>query len=211
MSKSKDLAEQVLAVAEAIREGEMNPLEFRLTQAYQDLRVMAAEIDSRIDIDEMLNEILGIKVSKVQELARILASPELYVERIKGMNSRQLAQLLVYKQPVTFSHLQKGTLDDAFTRIGNLLEAMTRESKQDEVPRMSGIPDGYAIETEDTVFLEDLRRFLESIPEEKKTDFGQLIEDEDFDMFLKRFLYLVVLISRGELGFDKETRQVWRI
>ena len=211
MSKSKDLAEQVLAVAEAIREGEMNPLEFRLTQAYQDLRVMAAEIDSRIDIDEMLNEILGIKVSKVQELARILASPELYVERIKGMNSRQLAQLLVYKQPVTFSHLQKGTLDDAFTRIGNLLEAMTRESKQDEVPRISGIPDGYAIETEDTVFLEDLRRFLESIPQGKKMDFGQLIEDQDFDMFLKRFLYLVVLISRGELGFDKETGQVWRI
>jgi hypothetical protein len=211
MSTSKDLAEQVLAVAEAIREGEMDPLEFRLTQAYQDLRGMAAEIDSRIDIDEMLNEILGIKVSKVQELARILASPELYVERIRKMTGRQLAQLLAYKQPITFSQLRKGTLDEAFTRIGNLLEAMTRERQQDEVPNMSGIPDGYAIETEDTVFLEDLMRFLESIPKEKKTDFSEIIEDEDFDVFLKRFLYLVVLISRGELGFDKETRQVWRI
>lgn len=210
MSSAKHLAERVLEMADAIREGKMDPLEFRLTDAYQNLRDLAAEIDSRLDIDEMLNEILGLKVNRIENLARILASPELYVERIKGVPVRQLAGMMSYRQPVTFSHLEKEPLDESFTRIGKLFEAMTREPEEESIPKMSGIPNTYAIETEDAVFFEDLRRFLKSIPTKKKIAFNELIESEDFDIFLKRFLYAVVLISKGDLQYEQDSRLVWK-
>ncbi|TFF84777.1 hypothetical protein EU524_00230, partial [Candidatus Thorarchaeota archaeon] len=148
MPTAQHLAERVLEVAEAIREGSLDPLEFRLTDAYQDLRDMAAGIDSRLDIDEMLNEILRLKVNRVEELARILASPEIYVKRIKGVPVRRLAKMMQLKQPVTFSHLEKEDLDESFTRIGKLLEAMAREPEEESIPKMSAIPNGYSIETE---------------------------------------------------------------
>jgi hypothetical protein len=210
MPTAQHLAERVLEVAEAIREGSLDPLEFRLTDAYQDLRDMAAGIDSRLDIDEMLNEILRLKVNRVEELARILASPEIYVERIKGVPVRRLAKMMQLKQPVTFSHLEKEDLDESFTRIGKLLEAMAREPEEESIPKMSAIPNGYSIETEDAVFLEDLLRFLDSIPSGKRVPLNELVESQDFDVFLKRFLYAVVLISKGDLQYDQETRVVWK-
>ena len=208
MAETTNLANKVLEVAEQIREGNLDPLEFRLTESYQKLRKMAAEVDSKLDIDEMLNEILGLKVSKVQELARILASPELYVERVKTLPPRRLAALLATHQPVVFNQLDRTSLDESFTRIGNLLEAMTRAEPEEKIPQMSGVPNGYEIETEDSIFLEDLMEFLKSVPEDRQVLFDDLMETDDFDLFLKRFLYVVVLISRGLVHFDPETRLI---
>ena len=93
MSENESLAESVFNMVQAVRTGEIDPLELRLTQAYKDLQELAAKIDSRIDIDEMLNEILSAKVNRVQELARILAAPEIYVNRLKGLSMRNLAKM----------------------------------------------------------------------------------------------------------------------
>jgi hypothetical protein len=34
--------------------------------------------------------------------------------------------------------------------------------------------------------------------------------DDEFELFLKHFLYVVILVSRGQLHYDPETREVWR-
>ncbi len=208
MTGATDLAERVLEVAEQIRAGEIDPLEFRLTESYQNLRDMAAEVGSRLDIDEMLNEILGLKVNRVQELARILASPELYVERIRELPPRRLASMLAIHQPVVFRHLERTSLDESLTRVGNLLEAMARAETEEQIPQMSGVPNGYTIETEDSIFLDDLMEFLRSVPERESIPLEELIDTDDFDLFLKRFLFVIVLVSRGLLEYDPETELV---
>jgi hypothetical protein len=210
MSKNESLAESVFTMVRAVRAGEIDPLELRLTQAYKDLQNLAARIDNRIDIDEMLNEILGSKVDRVQELARILASPEVYVNRLKEISMRDLAKLVTPRQPVVIGHLEQDSLDEALNRIVTLIDAMSRDPAEDPIPNITSLPNGFALDTEDSVFFEDLERFLATIPEDKKTGFDDLVMDEEFDVFLRHFLYVVILVSKGLLHYDPVTREVWK-
>ncbi|MHA2351561.1 MAG: hypothetical protein ACXABX_00400 [Candidatus Thorarchaeota archaeon] len=210
MSENVNLAETVFNMVQAVRAGEIDPLELRLTQAYKDLQELTAKIDSRIDIDEMLNEILSTKVNRVQELARILAAPEIYVSRLKELSMRNLAKLATLKQPVVIRHLEQDSLGGALNRVVALIDAMSKEPPEDPVPKITSLPNGFALDTEDAVFLEDLERFLATIPEEKKTKFEELVMDDEFEMFLKHFLYVVILVSRGQLHYNPDTRDVWK-
>lgn len=210
MSENESLALSVFNMVQAVRAGEIDPLELRLTQAYKDLQELAAKIDSRIDIDEMLNEILSTKVNRVQELARILAAPEIYVSRLKELSMRDLAKLVTMKQPVVIGHLEQDSLGGALNRVVALIDAMSREPPEDAIPKITALPKGFALDTEDAVFLEDLEKFLTTIPNGDKTKFEDLVMDEDFEVFLKHFLYVVILVSRGQLHYNPETREVWR-
>ncbi|MHA2395368.1 MAG: hypothetical protein ACXAC0_01565 [Candidatus Thorarchaeota archaeon] len=210
MSENVNLAETVFNMVQAVRAGEIDPLELRLTQAYKDLQELTAKIDSRIDIDEMLNEILSTKVNRVQELARILAAPEIYVSRLKELSMRNLAKLATLKQPVVIRHLEQDSLGGALNRVVALIDAMSKEPPEDPVPKITSLPNGFALDTEDAVFLEDLERFLATIPEEKKTKFEELVMDGEFELFLKHFLYVVILVSRGQLHYNPDTRDVWK-
>jgi hypothetical protein len=210
VSENVNLAETVFNMVQAVRAGEIDPLELRLTQAYKDLQELTAKIDSRIDIDEMLNEILSTKVNRVQELARILAAPEIYVSRLKELSMRNLAKLATLKQPVVIRHLEQDSLGGALNRVVALIDAMSKEPPEDPVPKITSLPNGFALDTEDAVFLEDLERFLATIPEEKKTKFEELVMDDEFEMFLKHFLYVVILVSRGQLHYNPDTRDVWK-
>ncbi|MHA2027595.1 MAG: hypothetical protein ACW98U_17005 [Candidatus Thorarchaeota archaeon] len=209
MSESEGLAEQVFKMVQAVRSGEIDPLEIRLTNAYKDLQELAAKIDSRIDIDEMLNEVLSTKVARVQELARVLAAPEIYVNRLKGKSTRELAKLLTPCQPLTINQLEHKALGQSLERIVHLIDALSREPTEDPVPKVSELPNGYALDTEDSVFLEDLERFLQKFGN-GRVIFDEIVESDEFDVFLKQFLYVVILVSRGQLNYDPETREVWR-
>jgi hypothetical protein len=197
-------------LVDSVENGRLNPLEVPLTEAYQDLRQLSAEVDSRLAIDEMLNEILGSKILKVQELARILAAPELYVSRLKDITPRELGRLVVYKQPVKMTHLGHDGLTSALNRVIQHLEALSKEYPPDNVPEMTGVPDDYKFSSEDSVFLVDLDKYTKKIPRRRKIPIDKLLDCDDFDLFLKRFLYVVVLISRGELEYFQETREVIR-
>ena len=210
VSENESLAKSVFSMVQAVRAGEIDPLELRLTQAYKDLQELAAKIDSRIDIDEMLNEILSTKVNRVQELARILAAPEIYVSRLKELSMRDLAKLVTMKQPVVIGHLQQDSLGDALNRVVALIDAMSREPTEDLIPKITSLPDGFTLDTEDAVFLEDLERFFATIQNGDKTKFEDLVMNDEFDLFLKHFLYVVILVSRGQLRYNPETREVWR-
>lgn len=210
VTNSEKLLTKVQELVDSVEEGSLNPLEVRLSEAYQDLRQLSAEVDSRLDIDEMLNEILGSKILKVQELARILAAPELYVSKLKEITPRKLGQLIVYKQPVKMTHLDHDGLTSALDRIVQHLEALSREYPPENVPEMTGVPDDYRFASEDSVFLADLEKYARKIPRNRKISIDMLLDCDDFDLFLKQFLYVVVLISRGELEYYQETREVMR-
>jgi len=210
MSENESLAKSVFNMVQAVRSGEIDPLEIRLTQAYRDLQDLAAKIDDKIDIDEMLNEILSTKVDRVHELARILAAPEIYVNRLKELSMRDLAKLATSRQPVVIGHLEHDSLGNALNRVVTLIDAMSREPIEDPIPKTTALPNGFALETEDSVFLEDLERFLTTIKENKRTKFDDLVMNEEFDLFLMHFLYVVILVSKGRLHYDPDTRDVWR-
>lgn len=210
VTNSEKLLTKVQELIDSVEDGSLNPLEVRLSEAYQDLRQLSAEVDSRLDIDEMLNEILGSKILKVQELARILAAPELYVSKLKEITPRKLGQLIVYKQPVKMTHLGHDGLTNALDRIVQHLEALSREYPPDNVPEMTGIPNDYKFSSEDSVFLADLEKYAKKIPRKRRLSIDKLLECDDFDLFLKQFLYVVVLISKGELEYYQETREIKR-
>ncbi|MBN2230472.1 MAG: hypothetical protein JW779_12870 [Candidatus Thorarchaeota archaeon] len=210
MGENDSLTMRVYQIVQAARSGEIDPLEIRLSEPYRELQELAAKLDSRLDIDEMLNEILGTKVNRVQELARVLASPEVYVARLKGKSTKDLAKLLTQKQPVVIGHIEHNSLGSSLQRVVQLIDAMSKESIEDPIPEMSGLPNGFTLDTEDSVFIEDLDRFLESIPLKMKVIFDELINNDDFDEFLRRFLYVIILVSRGRLVYNPATRQLWR-
>ncbi len=210
MGENQTLAEKVYELVKEARAGDIDPLEIRLTDSYKELQELAAKVDSRLDIDEMLNEVLGVKVNRVQELARVLASPEVYVSRLRGISSKKLAKLLVQKQPVVVSHLEHDSLEDSLERVEQLIEALSKEPPEDTIPKMTKLPAGFALDTEDSVFMADLDRFLENIPQDRKAIFDKIVDDSDFDNFLKHFLYVIILVSRGRLRYNPVTREIWR-
>jgi hypothetical protein len=210
LNEKNTLAERVYEIVQTARSGEIDPLELRLSDSYRELKELVAKIDSRLDIDEMLNEVLGVKVNRVQELARVLASPEVYIARLKEKSTRDLAKLLTQRQPVVISHLERVSLNGSLERIIQLIDAMSREPPVDQVPKMTGLPNGYAFETEDAVFIEDLERFLAAIPLDEKVIFDTFINTDDLDLFLKHFLYVIILVSSGRLLYNPTTHQLWR-
>ena len=210
MSKNESLAERVYQIVQAARSGDVDPLEIRLTDSYRELQELAEKLDSRLDIDEMLNEVLGVKVNRVQELARVLASPEIYIARLKGKSTKNLAKLLVQKQPVVIGHLEHSALGSSLERVVQLIEALSKEPPEDKIPEMTPIPNGFALDTADSIFMEDLENFLNSIPLEGKVIFDNIVESDKFDLFLKHFLYVIILVSRGRLLYNPVTREIWR-
>ncbi len=210
MSDDESLAKGVFDMVQAVRRGEIDPLELRLTQAYRDLQLLSERIDKRIDIDEMLNEILGAKVDRVQELARILAAPEVYVSKLKEVPVRHLSKMMTPKQPLLIGHLEHESLANALNRVVALIDAMLREPPDDPVPQITTLPNGFALETEDSVFLDDLERFLTTIPGDRKLKFNDLVMHDEFETFLKHFLYVVILVSKGRLEYNPETCEVWK-
>ena len=210
MTENQSLAEKVYEILQAARSGDIDPLELRLTEPYRELQELAEKLDSRLDIDEMLNEVLSAKVNRVQELARVLASPEVYVARLKGKSTKQLARLLVQKQPITIGHLEHASLGGSLARVVQLIEALSKEPPEDKIPEMTPLPNGFALDTEDSVFMEDLDRFIKTVPLDGKVIFDDIVENDEFDVFLKRFLYVIILVSRGRLLYNPVTREIWR-
>ena len=210
MTENQSLAEKVYEIVQAARSGEIDPLEIRLSESYRELQELAEKLDSRVDIDEMLNEVLSAKVNRVQELARVLASPEIYVARLKGKSTKNLASLFVQKQPVVVGHLEHSSLGESLARVVQLIEALSKEPLEDIIPQMTPLPNGFALDTEDSVFIEDLDKFLNTIPMEGKVIFDNIVEDDEFDTFLKHFLYIIILVSRGRLLYNPVTREIWR-
>ncbi|MFX1262335.1 MAG: hypothetical protein ACFFAZ_09625 [Promethearchaeota archaeon] len=210
MSEIKTFTENILRIAESVRSGRVDPLEIRLTPEYRKLQKLTAKVGIRLDMDEMLNEVLGAKVDKVQELARVLASPELYVAKIKTLSARDLAGLIIYHHPVSIAHLDHSALDRSSVRIKQFIDKLGMEPPEEKVPTIAPLPNGYTFPSEDAILLEDAQEFGAGIPVGEKIDVDDIILNEDFEEFLRRFLYLVILISRGTLHYNIEDRTVVR-
>ena len=211
MKTIEELSQEVLTIAEAIRSGEADPIDFQLSVPYRELKEVIAEVESRVDVDEILNEVLGTKVDRVQELARVLAAPELYVSKLKEINPRRLGSMIRYFQPVVLMRLNHEALDRSKKRIDKLMDVMTREHPADPIPTMSGIPNDFRFESEDSIFLGDLWAFADTIKKDVKLSVDDAIMSEDFDEFLIKFLYVVVLVSKGVLSYNAETGTVEKI
>ncbi|MFX1415894.1 MAG: hypothetical protein ACFFC0_03730 [Promethearchaeota archaeon] len=211
MSQTEHFESRVLRLAESIRSGQTDPLEAKLTPEYRELQKMAADIGKRLDIDEMLNEILGVKVSRVQELAKVLAAPDLYVNRLKTIGARELAGFIAFHHPLIVSHLEPDPLERAFDRVKRLIDAMAVEPPPERVPKISQLPNGYTFQAEDAVLLEDAERFLSTLRTDKSVSLDEIVVSDNLEESLRRFLYVVILIASGFIEYDTELRTVVRI
>ena len=186
----------------------MSPLDATLAESYRELQELAAKVGSKLDVDEMLNDILMSKVGRVQELARVLAAPELYVEQIKKLKPREIAKMISYRRPVLCAHLEPSSMAASLKRVMDLIEAMSREPPEDPVPQMTIKPEEITLRSEDAVFSEELERFLDSFTECERIAVSDLIRDDDKEVSLRRFIFVIVLISDGSLDYFPEDGQV---
>ncbi len=210
LDETEQLTRRVLKMAEEVQSGETDPIDIELSSSYQDLQEIVADIESKLGLDEVLNELLESKVTRVQEIARILQAPEYYVKKLRKLNARELAKLISYERPIRVTHLEPKTLQRALERMLLFKENITKELPEEEPPLMSEIPDDFKFESEDSVYIRDLELFLEGIQPNKEIPIEDLIADNNFEEFLKRFLYIVILISKGDLIFNSKKRTVER-
>ncbi|MFW9931723.1 MAG: hypothetical protein ACFFDR_03635, partial [Candidatus Thorarchaeota archaeon] len=164
MTTTEKLLSKVQKLVDSVEKGKLDPLDVGLAEAYQDLRKLTADVDSRLDIDEMLNEMLGSKIIRVQELARILAAPELYVSRLKELKPRDLSSLIVYKQPLKMTRISPDALNRSLDRVIQHLDALSRPLPEEQIPEITGVPDDFKFSSEDSVFLDDPQKYLKKIP-----------------------------------------------
>ncbi|NWF95504.1 MAG: hypothetical protein HXY34_05140 [Candidatus Thorarchaeota archaeon] len=201
----------VLELAESIRTGKTDALEYRLTEHYRALCESAACVDSRIDVDEVLNSILTAKVTRVEEIARVIGTPEVYVNRIKALSASQLAGLIAYRSPVVMHRLDREGLERSLERLTQLIDAHGRPRPADPVPLMSGLPNDFKFTSEESVFLADLEAFKKRIPKGMRLSVAEVVKSDDFDEFLRRFLFVIVLVARGMVDYDPVTKTLKRV
>ena len=211
MGDIDELEKTVLKLFSQIETGKQNPLSINLKKSYINLRELEATVARKIVVDGTLNTLLENKTSRIQELARILASPEVYVNRVRMLKPMDLAKLISYRQPVTYSHLDVSRMQESFSRIQDMMAARKESMlKEEQVPSITE-PKDKTMEMEDSVTLEDLNQFLKRIPENQQIGLEELLASPSKDEFLRRFLYVVLLISRGRLEYDgKKLRKTER-
>lgn len=205
-----EISKRVFKIAKKIQSGESSPLDIQLTEEYQELQVLVARVDARLDIDEMLNDILEAKISKVQELARVLTAPEVYVEKLKLIKTRRLGKLIAVYQPLVLSRLDPRTLTQSLDRVMEIIDAISQEPPEDQVPDMTDIPTEIHLKSEDALFSEEMDEFERFLPVGEKILLSDLLETNDMDLFLRRFLFVIVLITKGSLVYFKESREILR-
>lgn len=159
----------------------------------------------------MLNEALGFKVTRVQEMTRVMATPELYVDKLRSMSAKKLATLFCSTQPVKLTHISLDSLDRAMERIMKMIDLHSQPAPEDIPPKMSGVPDDFVFASENSIFMEELDRFVATMPIGQALRIDDLLTVEDIDELLRRFLFIIVLISKGMVGYDSQTRCVTRV
>jgi hypothetical protein len=169
------------------------------------------DIDDRIHVDEILNTILGAKVTKIEQLVMMLNTPELYLASVKNLKASALAKLVNYRRPVIINHLDPESLTHSLERMMHLMEYRNQEIFEESIPGIVNLPKDFRFKTEDSVFLADLECFIERIPKDTGVKLSQIVRSLIFDEFLKRFLYVVILIAQGVLTYDISTKLLRRV
>lgn len=206
----EEISKRVFALSKRVQQGDLNPLEVRLTEEYQTLRRLVADVDDRLDIDEMLNALLDQKVTKIQELARVLATPDFYVEYLKSVPIRRLAKLMIYRSPLVIARLDYDKMNASLTRVISIIDSLSKEHPKDPVPEVSEAPPDFRIESENAIFMEEMREFESTIPKGVRMPLSTVIQSDDEEVHLRRFLYVLFLISMGDLKYFKDTQEIMR-
>ncbi|MHA1858581.1 MAG: hypothetical protein ACTSUU_03960 [Candidatus Thorarchaeota archaeon] len=205
-----DLAQRVEEMIRIIEEGQTDPVELRLTKQYRELRSALLDLKLKIDIDEMLNEILGTKIHRVSELARFLSAPDLYAKRIEEMSTRELARMVRFRQPLSHSRFARAHLEEAFARVLRLIDAMSHGVEiEEDIPEIV-IPDRLNLETEEAISEAELRRIERLVPSEGSIPLRELVASSDLVEFIRRFLCIVILISEARVAYDPSTKSLSR-
>lgn len=204
MENIDNLEKTVGRLLRKVEAGEQDPLGIKLVESYRNLRAANADVDRKIDVDGSLNTLLESKTTRIQELAKILASPEVYVNRIRSMKPMSIAKLISYRQPMTISHLNVGRMQESFSRILDMMEARKETMLQEEGPPLTSEPKDKAMKMENSITLSDLKGFLKRVPSDRPIPLAQLLTDSTMHEFLRGFLCVVLLISRGSLEYDGE-------
>jgi len=205
-----DLAQRVEEMIRIVEEGHTDPVELRLTKQYRDLRNALLNLQLKIDIDEMLNQILGTKIHRVRELARFLSAPDFYARRIEKMSMRELARMVRFRQPLSHSRLTRARLEEAFAKVLRLIDAMSHGVEvEEDIPEIV-IPDRLDLETEEAISEAELQRIEQLIPSDGSVPLRELVAVRNLVVFIRRFLCVVILISEGRVHYDPDTRTLSR-
>ncbi|RDE12762.1 MAG: hypothetical protein C4K47_07280 [Candidatus Thorarchaeota archaeon] len=143
-------------------------------------------------------------------MARVVATPELYVDKLRLLSAKKLATLFRSSQPVRQMHISPDSLDKSMERIMKMIDLHSQRPPDEIPPMMSGVPDDFVFASESSIFIEELNRFVTTVPVGRALRIDELLAVEDLEEFLRRFLFLIVLISKGMLSYDPKTRTVTR-
>ncbi|MHA1961262.1 MAG: hypothetical protein ACW99U_13645 [Candidatus Thorarchaeota archaeon] len=208
MKPITELSRRVFDIVRKISLGELNPLDVKLTPAYRELKIAAGQVHTKIEVDEMLNGILSAKVSRVQELVRVLGAPDLYVESLRRTSSRKLSGMIRYRQPLVLKGLNPKSMDDSLSRMLRFIDAISKERPEDQVPSMSFSARDIILRSEDLAFSKEMEDFTRSIPVGKRIPLVKLLTTDDKELRLRRFLYVILMISDGTAVYDPTAREI---
>ncbi len=212
MDPFETFARQVIAVAESIRRGQTSLLDYRLTEAYHQLQTLAASLDRRLDVDEILNRILTEKVTRVHELLRILSGPDIDLSHLREANTRVLSGMLAYRRPICVSRLDPIRLTKSLDRLRRLTESRLSCGRVEDLVHMTTTtpPDRSLIRSEESLTLAEVMRLGSSLPRQRPIPIHEVVASGDIDEFFRRFLCVLILISRGVIEYDPLSKTILR-
>ncbi len=210
MTDSK-LTDKVLEMINAIDRGTADPLQFTLVGPYRELRAIDARLETRIEIDEWLNNILGAKVHRIQELARVLGEPELYVSRLENLRAKQVAALASYHQPLVLRRLDHRQLSSALERLLSIIDTQAHREVTDDTPELIELPSDFVFESEEAITRAEMDEFIRAMAKGTAVPVRDLMRSPDIDEFLRRFLIIIMLVAEGLLKYDPTAQTVTRV
>ncbi|UCE09716.1 MAG: hypothetical protein JSW61_12195 [Candidatus Thorarchaeota archaeon] len=211
MKPITDLSRRIFNIARRIEQGELNPLDVKLTPAFRELKIAAGQVHTKIEVDELLNGILSAKVNRVQELVRVIGAPERYVEKLSQTSSRKLSKMIRYRQPLVLKGLSQKSLDDSLARMLSFIDAISREGPEDQIPSISFSARDIILRSEDVAFSKEMEDFITSIPVDKKIPLVKILTTDSKELRLRRFLYVILMVSDGTAIYDPQAKDIVRL
>ena len=92
-----------------------------------------------------------------------------------------------------------------------MIDALHKPIPEEDIPSTATLPSDFSFQSEDPLLLEKLKKFVSTVSNRKSVKIDQILNCLEFEEFLRRFLYLILAISKGMIEYNPETKELRRL
>jgi len=213
MSSYEKLLKKIQKIQNEFSEGKISILDEDLKKIFLDLKNITTpeKLRESINLMEGGTGLLQKKISEFEKFILILnKKEEIYTLLQNTEEDGKLSHYITqsYQNPFSIPHFSMSFLMESFQKL------VKRKKKRNKTTSLS-VPDDFKQKTgdilnvDDSTFKQNLNIFFKKIKKDLPSTLEEILRRfENVDQYYEHFTYLLHLIQKGYLYYDKEERKI---